>query len=341
VVRQLTYAGPGKVEWREAPDPGLEGEGEALVRPLAVATCDLDSPLVRGETPFPAPIALGHELVGEVVDAGAEVTVAEPGQRVVVPFQISCGACDACLAGHTGNCEAVPPLSMYGIGAAGGDWGGALSDLVRVPYADAMLLRLPIGVEPVTAASVSDNVADGWRTVAHQLHARPGAAVLVVGGGASGSIGLYAVAAAAALGAGWIDYLDHAPDRLERAAQLGANAIEGDYRTEVGRYLITVDACGDEDGLALALRATGPDGHCTSAAPYFQPTKPLPLLEMYTRCVTLHSGRCHSRALLPEVLAALAGGQLEIDAVTDRVVDWESAPEAMAEHDRKTVFARA
>src|SRR5436190_2202762 len=151
-MRQLTYAGPGELEWRDVPEPRLEGPGEAIVRPLAVSTCDLDGPIVRGETPFPAPIAMGHEPVGEVTEIGDEVMSVAVGDHVVVPFQISCGACDACRAGHSGNCTAVRQLAMYGLGAAGGDWDGALSDFLRVPYADAMLLPLPAGLEPAAAA---------------------------------------------------------------------------------------------------------------------------------------------------------------------------------------------
>ena len=143
-----------------------------------------------------------------------------------------------------------------------------------------------------------------------------------------------------ALGAATVDYLDDAPDRLEIARQLGANPIEGEPRS--GRYPITVDARGGEETLRMVLRATAPDGFCTNASPYFRPTsEPLPLLEMYTRCVTLHSGRCHARSLMPEVLTALADGTLRTDLVTDRVVQWDAAADVLREHRRKTVFAHA
>jgi alcohol dehydrogenase len=108
--------------------------------PLPVATCDLDRPLALGATPFPLPLRFGHECVAEVLSVGDQVARLRPGQRVVVPFQISCGSCSPCQAGHTGNCASVPPISMYGFGVAGGHWGGALSDQLAVPYADAMLV---------------------------------------------------------------------------------------------------------------------------------------------------------------------------------------------------------
>src|SRR5262245_5569179 len=159
-MRQLTLLEAGKLAWRDVPEPTLQGPGEALVRPLAVATCDLDAAMIRGQAPAPGPIALGHEFIAEVLIVGNQVSSFLPGQRVVVPFAISCGMCRFCLRGLTTNCATVARGAMYGLGAAGGDWGGALSELVRVPYADHMLVALPEGIEPATVASAGDNIAD-------------------------------------------------------------------------------------------------------------------------------------------------------------------------------------
>src|ERR1700677_2841279 len=98
---QLTYTAPKALEWREAPEPQLSSDTAALVRPRAVATCDLDALIVSGSSPFPPPFPLGHECVAEVLDVGGAVSSFEPGQLVSVPFQISCGECDACRQGRT------------------------------------------------------------------------------------------------------------------------------------------------------------------------------------------------------------------------------------------------
>ena len=225
-MQQLTMTADRQVEWWDVPAPALQGPGEALVRPLAVALCDLDQPILRGDAPIPGPIAIGHEFVAEVTEVGDDVRGVAPGDRVVVPFQISCGACVRCRAGQTGDCTSVPPRSMYGFGIFGGDWGGALSDLVRVPFADAMLVAAPAGIAPAVLASASDNIPDGWRTVAPHLAARPGADVLIVGGGGL-SIALYAVDAARALGAG--------PRRLRRRRSRPAGGRGGARRRDRGR----------------------------------------------------------------------------------------------------------
>src|SRR3954451_12292669 len=243
-MEQITFAGPRRLERRDVPAPALQGDGEALVRPLAVATCDLDALIVAGTSPFEPPFALGHECVAEVVDAGDAVNGFSPGDRVSVPFQISCGECDPCRRGRTGNCRGVPWQSTYGFGPHVAQWGGFLSDRIRVPFADHMLVPVPDGLDAATVASASDNIVDGWRTVGPLLEAEPGAAVLVVGGAGPGSIGLYAAALAGAGGAERVVYVDAAADegRLAVARELGAETPSADPLPErLGTFPITVD----------------------------------------------------------------------------------------------------
>ncbi|MDQ1698630.1 MAG: hypothetical protein QOG34_493, partial [Frankiaceae bacterium] len=239
-MRSLVLEAPEQLAWHDVPEPQRQHEREAIVRPLAVATCGLDQPMIYGLTPFAMPIQLGHECVAEVVD-GPETF--QPGDKVVVPFQISCGTCPRCQRGQTGNCASVPALSMYGFGPLGGDWGGMLSDLALVPYAEAMLVPLPDGVDPNAVASVADNVPDGWRAVAPALAQRPGADVLVVGG-LIGPIPLYAVDAGLALGATSVTYVDTDPGRLAVAETLGATVIEGQPDRSIGMWPVTVDGTG-------------------------------------------------------------------------------------------------
>ena len=182
-MRQLTFLEPKKLEWEVVPEPTVESPREAIVQPLAVATCDLDLAIIHGQAPIPGPFAFGHEFIARVVEVGPEVTSVQAGDTVVVPFQITCGECDTCKRGLTANCTGVEPKrAMYGLGTISGkDWGGAMSDRVRVPHADAMLVPLPAGVDPVAVASMSDNLPDAWRTVGPHLEANPGGSVLVVG----------------------------------------------------------------------------------------------------------------------------------------------------------------
>src|SRR5947209_2417998 len=129
-MQQLSFLEAGRVEWREVAGPEIVDRTDALVRPLTVATCDLDTAQLHGAAPFPGPYPLGHEGVGEVVAVGEEVTAVAVGQRVIIPFQISCGACGRCRRGLTASCERVNVAAMYGLEPLGGPWGGFLADLV-------------------------------------------------------------------------------------------------------------------------------------------------------------------------------------------------------------------
>ncbi len=336
-MRTLVFLEAGRLEWQEAPDAAIETPDDALVRPLAVAACDLDVALLRGLIPFQGPFPIGHEFVGEVVAVGSAVTGFGPGDRVIVPFQIACGTCACCRSGRTGSCETVPPVSMYGFEPLGGRWGGALADLVRVPYAAHMLVRLPAGLDPATVASVSDNVADGWRAVGPPLAENPGARVLVLGG--IGSVPLYAVACAVAAGAAQVDYVDANPDRVKVAAALGAHASLRPSATPE-TYPITVDGSNDPRGLRRAIQSLEPEGICTSVSIYFGGDVPLPLLAMYTRGVRFVTGRVNSRAALPHVLELIAHGGLRPERVTSEIVPWDRAAEALAQPSLKPIVVR-
>jgi alcohol dehydrogenase len=207
----------GRVEWCDASDPDFGDPAAAIVRPRAVARCDLDLPMAADGL-FPGPFAVGHETVAEVVAVGDAVTARGVGDRVLVPYQVSCGSCDACRAGHFGGCRTyrAPAGGAFGFGAAGGGHGGAVADLLGVPAADHLLVPAPDRFPATMLCTLPDNVVDGYRTVGPQLAERPGADVLVVGGAAA-SIGLYAIAAAIALGSEQVRYIDTDAQRCAAA----------------------------------------------------------------------------------------------------------------------------
>lgn len=336
-MKQLTFTGPGELEWREVAEPRIEGDGEAIVRPLAVATCDLDLALVRGKAPAGREFAFGHECVAEVVNAGDAVGSVRPGDLVSVPFQLSCGECRRCRRGQTGNCESVEFLATYGL-PLGPDNGGFVSDAVRVPFADAMLVAVPDGVDPAAIASLSDNIPDAWRTVGPQLATEPGAAVLICAG--AGSIALYAAQIAIALGAERVDFAGGRAFERELAEGFGANLLDAEFPKRLGPYPITVDASSRQAGLACALRSTEADGICTSIGIYFEPETPVPLLEMYTKGIRFETGRVHARPAIAPILELVRSGVFEPQHVTRETAAWDDAAEAVAGHGGKLVISR-
>jgi threonine dehydrogenase-like Zn-dependent dehydrogenase len=336
-VRELIYIGDRKVAWREAPDPVLQERTDAIVRPVAATTCDVDKMIIAGKSPVPPPFAIGHECVAEVVEVADDVTHVAPGDLVVVPWHIACGRCDRCNAGLYAHCLTAPYMAMYGA-PIGGKWGGLFSDLVRVPWADAMLVPLPAGLDPVAMASASDNWSLAWRLVAPHLERGAGGAgsrVLILSGG---SIGLYVCDIAGALGASHRLYVDRDPERRAIARAYGAEVAGAIDPIHQG-FDIAVEATGRVEELATACCSLVPEGICESAGNHFKPGE-LPLFQMYLNSVNLRIARDNVRANIPAALEVAQSPAVNPRSVVSHVLDWETLPDALPEMHTKPVFVR-
>ena len=311
---------------------------------MAVACCDLDVAVAEGRLPMPPGHAVGHEGVAEVVAVGDAVRDVKVGDRVIVPFQINCGHAPRCRRGVTGSCASLPLMAMYGMAPlAGLDGGGFMADLVLVPYADAMLVPVPDGVDPVAIASLSDNIPDGWRAVGPVPRgtgrARPRGPPCPRGRAASRS-GCTPRRSRAAYGA-QVDYVDTDPQRLAAAEKLGATVHDRPKPDKSwDPYPITVHTTADPAVLAATMRATWPDGVCTDTGIYYQGAVEMPLLSMYTRGLRFVTGRVNARAVIPEILELITA-HCDLAPAVDRVVAWEDAPRAWPTMTGKTVFTRS
>lgn len=311
-MRHLLMPEAGRVEWAVTADPTPAEDG-VVVAPLAVSRCDLDLPMAAFGL-FPGPIPLGHEAAGEVVAVGSSVTSWAVGDRVIVPFQVSCGSCATCRRGAFAACDPhrAPAGAAFGFGEAGGGHPGAVADLLAVPHADHLLVDLPEGMAPEVGCLLADNVVDGWRAVAPGLAEEPGATVLVVGG-LGPSVGASAMLTAVGMGAGGLVVADDDPDRLAFARSLGADVIDtaDGIPERLPKAAVVVENSGTPEALAAAVRATEPYGRLTSVAIHFASPVPMPLLQMYTRGITVHTSRADARRLLPTVLEDVAAGRLD------------------------------
>ena len=323
-IRAL-FAGGGAPHFRSVAAPRLESGVDVIVRPLTVALCDLDVPYIANLLPMERPYAVGHEFTAEVVEIGDAVSTLKPGDRVTVPFQISCGRCSRCRSARSLDCSSVDPLSTYGLEPFGGgaEWGGAIADRVRIPFADAMAIKLPSMIDLVAVAALSDNIADGYRCVAP--HVRPGDELLVVG---SASVGLYAVACAKAL-ATPCTYVDDDPARLRIAEKLGARVIDTlpDGRS-FGEFAVTACCNSTSGGLQSAIRSTSGGGICQAAGIHFRPPE-LPFVDMYKRGLHLVTGRANVRDDLPAILELIRQGRLDLGPIAPDVITVDQAPEAL------------
>ena len=327
------------LSWREVDTPQIESATDAIVRPLAVAACDLDKSIVTGRSPFPGEFALGHEFTGEVVSIGESVSMFQPGDIVLASFQPSCGSCPRCQRHHSSVCSSVPNGTMYGIGATGGDWGGALSDAIRVPWASYNLAAVPQGGDPKTLASASDNVADGLRGVDGPLQRNPGGSVLITG---SGSIPLYALLCAKHLGAGKISVASDDTFVLDTAESLGATCLPIDsWPKRFESHDITVDCTNSVTGLSAVLQSTAPYGECTSSSIFFGSPIPVPMFNLNMRGISFHTGRVNSAASLQRVLQLVSEG-LDLGAINPAYWPFEQAIDALLDEpfSRKVIVHR-
>lgn len=341
-MRQLTFIGTGKLELWDVPTPRVQDARDALVRPLAVARCDLDYGMITGASPLPGPFAFGHECAGEVIEVGEGVTHVKPGDKVIVPFQISCGTCDHCARGWTNSCLSVPRGAVFGMKPlCGVEFGGALSELIRVPFADHMLVPLPDKGRPEVFAGASDNIADAWRSVAPYLDQYPNASVLVLGSGRG--ISLYAVQIALAKGARRVLYAETGDGSraLGLAAGMGAETLhvpDPSAHKNLGQFNITVDASNSRAGLNLVVNSTAPCGTCTSISVFFDNEVPFPMTKMYTKGITFHTSRVQSRVLLPTICDEVTCGHYHPEVVTSREVSFSEAIDAMDDPGPKLIF---
>jgi alcohol dehydrogenase len=336
-MQQLTFIEAGRLEWREAPDPRLRGDGEALVRPVAAAPCDIDRLTIRGEGPFRGEHAIGHQCVAEVLEIGDGVSDVRPGQLVVVPPLLSCGGCDRCREGLVSHCRTTPPRASYGFPTGGGN-GGLFDEVVRVPFAEAMLQVLPSGVTPAAAVETADDLLIPIEFLGGHLRRRPGARVLVLGGG--GSEGLHGVAVARALGSSRVVYLDPDEERRALAAKLGAEVDPGPPRPELGEFELIFDAAGDTELLVASLPLLAPEGNIESVGGHFGEI-PLPGLRMYLQGVTFHTAIANATAThVHAAFDLILAGRIDPTAVLTETLPMEQAHEALAEPSMKPLFVR-
>src|SRR6266540_1916859 len=195
----VVYAGPGQVEVHDLDYPKLELPEQngrqlqhgVILKVVATNICGSDQHMVRGRTTAPEGQTLGHEITGEVIEAGRDVEFIKQGDLVSVPFNIACGRCRNCKQGHTGVCENVNPAragAAYGYVDMGG-WLGGQARYVTVPYADFNLLKFPDRDQAMAKIKDLAMLSDIFPTGYHGAVSAPvtaGWSVCVAGAGPAG-----------------------------------------------------------------------------------------------------------------------------------------------------------
>lgn len=247
-MKALVYNGPRDVSIEEVPDPTIEQPTDVLVKITTTNICGSDLHMYEGRTDVEKGKVLGHENLGEVIEIGAAVSKVKVGDRVCLPFNISCGTCRNCERGFTGFCLSANP---EGVGAAYGYAGmgpydGGQAEYLRVPYADFNCLVLPEGAEERENEYVM--LADIFPTGYHATElacVEPGESVVVFG---AGPVGLFAAYSAIIRGASQVFVVDRLKDRLKLAEKIGAIAVDDSKGSPVEQVLELTDGAGADKG---------------------------------------------------------------------------------------------
>ena len=231
--RGVAYIKPGVVEVQSIDFPELalgdrRCDHGVILKIVSTNICGSDQHMVRGRTTAPEGLILGHEITGEVIEAGRDVEFISVGDIVSVPFNIACGRCRNCKETKTGICLNVNPArpgAAYGYVDMGG-WIGGQAEYVMVPYADFNLLKLP--ERDVTMAKIRDLtlLSDIFPTGFHGAYTAgvgPGSIVYVAG---AGPVGLACAHSCQLLGAAVVIVGDLISERLAQARSFGCETVD-------------------------------------------------------------------------------------------------------------------
>jgi threonine dehydrogenase-like Zn-dependent dehydrogenase len=316
-VKALCWEGVGDLKVRDVPEPGLHSDRDAIIRVLASSVCGSDLHLINGYLPaMRSGDILGHEFMGEVVEAGPAVQNVHTGDRVVVGSVLACGGCWYCRTEQFSLCDnsnpqpnfteklwGHAPAGIIGYSHATGGFAGSHAEYVRVPFADVGVFPIPEGVSDDAAVFASDALPTGW--MAADLCGLTGGEVVAVWG--AGGVGQMAARAAQLLGAERVIVIDRVPERLSTAGdRLGVETI--DYTR--------VDVL---DALRELTGGRGPDACIEAVGMEAHDTGPAFAYDRVKQAARLQTDR--PTAVRQAILACRKGGTVSIVGVFGGFVD--------------------
>ena len=316
-MRALCWHGNNDVRVDTVPDPTILNPRDAIVKITSTAICGSDLHIYDGFIPTMEPgDILGHEFMGEVVEVGSSVKNVKKGDRVVVPFTISCGNCFFCNRDLWSLCDNSNPNAgmaekMYGYSPAGlfgyshlfGGYAGGQAEYARVPFADVGLFKIPDGLTDEQVLFLTDIFPTGYMA-AENCNIQPGDTVAVWG---CGPVGQFAIKSAFLLGAERVIAIDRFPERLQMAREQGGAEVLNYEEIEVGDALKEMTGGRGPDA---CIDAVGMEAHGTDAIAIYDKAK---------QALRLETDR--PTALRQILVACSKGGHVSIPGVYGGILD--------------------
>lgn len=316
-MKAVCWQGIAQVGIENVPDPRILNPRDAIVKVTSTAICGSDLHLYDGYVPtMYRGDVLGHEFMGEVVEVGPGITNLSVGDRVVVPFPISCGNCFFCERELYSLCEnsnpnaqlaeklwGHSPAGIFGYSHITGGYAGGQAEYVRVPFADVGPLRVPDTLSDEQVLFLSDILPTGYMA-AEQCDIEEGDTIAVWG---CGPVGLFSIQSAKLLGAGRVIAIDRFPERLGKASAAGANITLNYEDVDV---LDTLEELTGGRGPDACIDAVGMEAHVHGALHVYDRVK---------QAMRLESDR--PAALRQAILACRKGGVVSVPGVYGGFVD--------------------
>ncbi|MFJ3632768.1 zinc-dependent alcohol dehydrogenase [Streptomyces sp. NPDC090112] len=320
-MRALTWHGRRDVRVDTVPDPALKAADDIIVKITTTGLCGSDLHLYEILAPFlDSGDILGHEPMGIVQEVGPEVTAVRPGDRVVIPFNISCGTCFMCTRGLHSQCETTQVhahgtgASLFGYTKLYGQVPGGQAQYLRVPFGNTLPVPVPHGPPDDRYVYLSDVLPTAWQAVAY-ADIPPGGSVAVLG---LGPIGDMSCRIAAHRGADTVIGIDRVPERLDRARDRGVHALDlgalGDGLTDAVHELT------DGRGPDAVIDAVGMEAHGSRVAAAAQGITTL-LPDALAAAMMKHAGVDRLAALHAAISLVRRGGTVSVSGVYGGAAD--------------------
>jgi threonine dehydrogenase-like Zn-dependent dehydrogenase len=317
-MKALTFHGKHKISFESLPDPKIQSPTDVIVNVKACAICGSDLHVYHeNEKGIDHGTAMGHEFAGEIVEAGKQVTKLSKGDLVMSPFTTSCGNCFYCQIGLTCRCV---HNQLFGWVEKGSGLQGGQSEFVRVPMAEATLMKIPPGVSLKEGILLGDVLSTGFYC-ASQAGINPSGIFAVVG---CGPVGLMAILGAREYGAEKIYAVDSVPARLSMAAQFGATTIDAGSvsamevirnATEGRGADAVMEAVGSHSAVRLAVDLVRPGGTVSSVGVCTDNHMAFSPVEAYNKNLTYRIGRCPARHMMEKLTPMVQNKKYNIEAV--------------------------
>jgi 2-desacetyl-2-hydroxyethyl bacteriochlorophyllide A dehydrogenase len=328
-VKAVLYAGDGAVSVESVAEPLLDDPADAVVRVRRAAVCGTDLHAVAHAEHLPRGSVMGHEFVGEIVEAGPAVRAHAVGDLVVGADFTACGTCWWCRRGDHWEC---PHRRFFGTGAAyGPPLAGSQAELVRVPFADTVLRPVPAGIGLDAAVFLGDTLATGYAAV-RRAQLTPGDTVVVIGGG---PVGQLTSLTAQACGAGTVVVVEPVADRRSLAAREGAVVADPTAADETVAHLTdgrgadaVIDAVGGPRGLDTAFSLVRRRGTIVSVGVHTDDAFALPVARAFADELTLRFAIGDLMRDGEALVALVASGVLDPVVVATGTVPLDDVPDA-------------